>query len=66
MNEHMTSKAVPLITKHETRASSGDVREWTFFRYAAALYLRWFRGRLVPKNFHPKIFTSSLNTCMKH
>ena len=26
MNEHMTSKAVPLITKHETRASSGDVR----------------------------------------
>ena len=23
-------------------------------------------GRLVPKNFYPKIFTSLLNTCMKH
>ena len=24
------------------------------------------KARLVPKNFHPKIFTSHLNTCMKH
>jgi hypothetical protein len=24
------------------------------------------RARLVPKNFHPKIFTSPLNTRMKH
>ena len=24
------------------------------------------RARLVTKNFHPKIFTSPLNTCMKH
>jgi len=23
-------------------------------------------GRLVIKNFHPKVFTSPLNTCMKH